>query len=1389
MENIFIMSFKRIHYDYYNNKIYHWYIDENGTTRREECHPPLEYYVQDNEKKSSITDIFGNPVIKKTSEDRRNIKFLKENFQTCELNISPEIAFLQKRYGNKELTFNINDFQVCTLDIEVASGYTGYSKDHLISIKKDEKTFTSTVYDFEYKSDRDDYLVFDEEKERYVKFNKSCYFTNLEFPSPELAKYPINLISLHFSKQDKIYTFGLQEYTGSSDLVKNYIYCKDEKTLLEKFILFFRKMKVDIVQGWNCLDENELVWLDNKIVSIKDIIINDNLKKYGQVCDKVYTGEKEKYEIVLSNGIKINTSENHIFPYYYKDIKCYKNPNSLRKQDNEGTVSQIINDMNSNDVFLKMEKCQNNNKDLTYKELLIEFLDDFLEYDHIDFVIKDLKIKDRILKYKKEHNLPIPKRKGTYFWKAAPIFWKYKDYSNIISKEELIEFIKKDEIVFMFNQRLYDFDINQIIDNDLLKYCGYVYTNGSLWRKQNVITTTTIDKGNAVLYRRKLRKYFDISSNIKWTKRNRKDDKKCSLMNSIDIYYSNSPISLLLCLIYNKQYKKEMNVSKLSKLSNKQFINFFSGLIDGDGWISNYNNEKKENYIGYCDYTKTGIKVLNNLLLWNSVFNMCHKNSIIISCIEYNKNFINNLKLNNKDRKDKLSKLNFYKKKNRISNKIKYFEYDDCFIIKVKSINKTNEMVKMYDISTSSNYFISNSVKTHNCKNFDLTYIINRCKRLGIELSLSPVNEYREKSKQAGYHVDGGGYEICGISTLDGLDLYKNFVYEKEVSYNLNDIGMKVVGEGKLQYAGSINDLWKYDWNTFVEYNIQDVILTRKIELKKRHIDLAINLCYRSLVPFEKVFSSVNLVTGSVIRHLHQNNMVLNDFPKRSKESKIPGAFCYAKSGYYKYAINFDVTSLYPHMVMMYNISLETLLKDVIDITDDIQVTPLSEYKTWIVKDGEEINVGGIYYRKDKVGILPTITKEMFDQRVIFNTNKKIAKDLESNKSVEELYKKYGQKKVDEIIEAGFKSDYYDSQQMVRKIWINALYGCMTNEFFPMFSIENGMTVTLSGQELIKYLSNGFNNYINKEWSNLAKEIFNKDIKHKEYDYVLLNDTDSATFHLEPLAKSLGIEFKSNEEFEQFAIKCEKEIIQPFFDRILKEYADSYKAPNIIKFKRENITSKIIILAKKKYALEIINSEGDSFVDKPKIKIKGIEIIKTDTSLFSRKRLRELVDYIFETEDKDKVLDRIAEIKEEFMKQDIFDIAISKNAKEYTKWCKPTEEYIKEGMDYKLRIPMHIKAAQNYNYFVKRNNLPYQEIANGNKVKFVYVFENNLLNTYVIGFMGKFPDEFQKEFNIDYETQWEKSFVSIIQRFFDVLGWGKINSDNLCLDELWELCQ
>jgi len=871
------MSFKRIFYDYRQNKIYHWFIDEDGKTKREEFHPKIEYYVADYTKKSQIKDIYGNPVVMETVDNRFLLKDVRGQCQTCETNISEDIKFLQKRYGSKDLKVDLSKFQIATIDIEVQS--------------------------------------------------------DKEFPKPEHAKYPINLITVHFSKQDKLFTFGLRPYTGDSNQVKNYIYCADEKILIRNFIKLFRKMKVDIITGW---------------------------------------------------------------------------------------------------------------------------------------------------------------------------------YSRL----------------------------------------------------------------------------------------------------------------------------------------------------------------------------------------------------------------------------------------------------------------------------------------------FDIPYIINRCNKLKIEESLSPVGIYKEKNKEAGYHIDGGGYEIAGISILDGLDLYKNFVYEKEVDYNLNAIGLKVVKEGKLQYEGTINDLWKNDWNKFVEYNIQDVLLTKKIEDKKRHIDLAITLCYQSLVPFEKVFSSVNLVTGSIIKYLHRHNMVLNDFERKKKEEKIPGAFCFARPGSYKYVISFDVTSLYPHMVMMWNISIEKLLKDIEYITDDIQKTPLSEYKTWEVKDGS-INVGGIYYKKDTVGVLPAITKEVFDQRIEFKNKQDIADDIEKGESVEKLYQKYDRKLVDDVLKEGFKSSYYDSQQLVRKIWINALYGCMTNEYFPLFSIENGMSVTLAGQELIKYLSSGINDYLKEFWVKVAKNVFNKEVNGNiKEDVILLTDTDSIYLHLDPLINSLGLSFKDNKEFELFALKCEKEFLEPFFKKILQIYADRYKAEQIIKFKRENIITKMIVLAKKKYAIEIINDGKKSYLDKPKIKIKGIEVIKTDTSLFSREYLKKTVDYIFETwniyryvDNKELVLKRIAEIKEEFLKQDIHRIAICKGCKEYTKWVKnPMNEYIENGLSYLKGIPIQARAAQNYNYLVEKYQLPLQQIFNGNKVKYVYIFENNEIHQNIIGFMGRFPEFFKDKFEVDYELQWEKSFLSIIQRFFDVLGWGKISLIHTAFDEMEQFC-
>jgi len=210
------------------------------------------------------------------------------------------------------------------------------------------------------------------------------------------------------------------------------------------------------------------------------------------------------------------------------------------------------------------------------------------------------------------------------------------------------------------------------------------------------------------------------------------------------------------------------------------------------------------------------------------------------------------------------------------------------------------------------------------CRFFDIPYLINRMNRLNVQASLSPVNVYKE-NRAGGYHIARGGYIIGGIATLDGQDLYKNFVYDKKVSYSLHAIGMEEVGEGKLEYEGTINTLWQNDWNKYVEYNVQDVLLTKKIEDKKKHIELAINFCYQALIPFDNIFSSISLISGYVIKYLHERNMV---YPSRDrsqqKEDKFPGAYVMAKVGHYDYVINFDVKSMYPTLIRMFNISPET---------------------------------------------------------------------------------------------------------------------------------------------------------------------------------------------------------------------------------------------------------------------------------------------------------------------------------------------------------------------------------------------------------------------------------------------------------------------------------
>ncbi|MFW6219530.1 MAG: DNA polymerase domain-containing protein [bacterium] len=668
-----------------------------------------------------------------------------------------------------------------------------------------------------------------------------------------------------------------------------------------------------------------------------------------------------------------------------------------------------------------------------------------------------------------------------------------------------------------------------------------------------------------------------------------------------------------------------------------------------------------------------------------------------------------------------------------------------------------------------------------NSRNFDIPYIINRCNNLKIELSLSPLNIYIEKKGNAGYHISDGGYTIAGISILDGQDLYKNFVFKKRVSYSLQAIGKLEVNEGKLDYDGQINDLWARDWNGYVEYNVQDVLLTKKIEDKMKHIELTINFCYQALIPFERIFSSISLITGYMMRYLHKKNMVMPDII-RGEIEQYPGAYVMANPGIYNYLMSYDFESLYPKTMIQYNISPETLRYQPDKITDDLIKTAASNLYECDTPSGK-FSVDGIYYDKSKKGILAEIVENIFNERKRLKDKSKVKKGLESELTLDDICKNtfmekdYVKSLFDEIQKEGYTSSYYHSQEQIRKILINSMYGVLGNRFFSFYNIKNAMAITIGARDMITYVSSNINKYMKKNWHKIAHKYFpelkNKNIEPIKNDVVCLCDTDSSYICFDEVIKNCGFKFNNDEEFRQWANKMDKEFLSPFFNKILDIRAKKYNTTNVMNFKREKIITKMMVLAKKKYCVLCIDKEGTIYKE-PKLQVTGIEVVRTSTPSFCRDRITDVMKFLLKYEDKLKTLDYLREIYTDFKNANINDITFPRGVSDYDKYANSISKFMKTGLSFKKATPIHIRASICYNYIISLKEMKLQYISNGTKIRFVHIKDNNIIHSNIIGYIGSWPKQFDDLFEIDYDIQWKKSFEDIIQRFFDVFGWGKI---------------
>ena len=635
---------------------------------------------------------------------------------------------------------------------------------------------------------------------------------------------------------------------------------------------------------------------------------------------------------------------------------------------------------------------------------------------------------------------------------------------------------------------------------------------------------------------------------------------------------------------------------------------------------------------------------------------------------------------------------------------------------------------------------------------YDIPYICRRMERVLGEKwkkSLSPWNRVIDRE----FIVQGRkqiAYDICGVSILDYLDLYRKFTYTNQESYRLDHIAMVELDDKKLDHSEYENfkDFYTSDWQRFVEYNIHDVDLVDKLEDKMKLIELAVTMAYDAKVNFEDVYSQVRMWDTLIYNDLKKRNIVVPPRQSTKKDEKYAGAYVKEpKPGMYDWVVSFDLNSLYPHLIMQYNISPETLVDE---RHPTVTVDKLLNQEIDI--DGDyAVCANGAQYRKDIHGFLPEIMQRIYDERTIFKKYMLTAKQEYEKSPTDKLRRDISK---------------FNNIQMARKIQLNSAYGAIGNQYFRYYNLANAEAITLSGQVSIRWIENKMNTYLNKL------------LKTDDFDYVIATDTDSIYLNLGPMVEAVFKERKkSGESIVRFLDKVCQVEFEKYIDGSYQElstYVNAYEQKMVMK--RENIANKGIWTAKKRYILNVWNSEGVQY-EQPKLKMMGIEAVKSSTPAPCRSAIKEALNVIMSGNESD-VQDYIDKFRQEFESMSPEEIAFPRGCNNIAKNSSPATIYGKG-------CPMHVRGALLYNFWVKKKKLThkYPLIQEGEKVKYVMLNTPNKINENVVSFFQTLPPELGLNGSIDYNLQFTKSFLQPLQVILDTLGWDaeKVNT----LEALW----
>jgi DNA polymerase elongation subunit (family B) len=629
-----------------------------------------------------------------------------------------------------------------------------------------------------------------------------------------------------------------------------------------------------------------------------------------------------------------------------------------------------------------------------------------------------------------------------------------------------------------------------------------------------------------------------------------------------------------------------------------------------------------------------------------------------------------------------------------------------------------------------------------NSELYDIPYLVRRIDRvLGEKLMkrMSPwglVTE-RETFISGRKHIS---YDIGGVSQLDYLNLYKKFTYKAQESYRLDHIANVELGQKKLDHSefDTFKDFYTKGWQKFVEYNIIDVELVDRLEDKMKLIELALTMAYDAKANYADVFSQVRMWDTIIYNYLKKKNIVIPPNVRSDKDSKYAGA--YVKEpipGVYDWVVNFDLNSLYPHLIMQYNISPETLVEQrhpsvTVDkiLNQEIDFEPYKDYA---------VCANGAMYRKDVRGFLPELMEKIYKDRTIYKKKMIAAKQEYEKKKTKELEKEIAR---------------CNNIQMARKIQLNSAYGAIGNQYFRYFKLANAEAITLSGQVSIRWIEDKINKYLNKV------------LKTQDIDYVIASDTDSIYLNMGPLVETVykGRE-KTTESVVSFLDKVAKVELEKHIEGCYQELADYVNAyDQKMQMKRENIADRGIWTAKKRYILNVWDSEGVRY-EEPKLKMMGIEAVKSSTPAPCRQMIKDGLKLMMSGTE-EQVIKFIDKCRSDFKKLPPEQISFPRTASDVRKYRSQSDIYMKG-------TPIHIRGALLFNHYIKEKNLTnkYSLIGNGEKIKFIYLKKPNIIQENIISFIQDFPTELGLDKYIDYELQFEKSFLEPLKSILDAIGW------------------